>query len=61
MNDFASAKLRRPFLAWLKQEAARRGVPMYDLVEELVARGGRRAWGVVVADGAQVKVTARRK
>lgn len=45
MTDFASVKLRRPFLTWLKVEAARRGVPMYDLVEELVARGGRRAWG----------------
>ena len=43
-SDFGSAKLRRPFLAWLKREAARRGVPMYELVEELAARGGPRAW-----------------
>lgn len=39
MNDFASVKLSRPFVAWLKREAARRGIPMYEVVEELVARG----------------------
>jgi hypothetical protein len=43
-SNFGSAKLRRPFLAWLKQEAARRGTTIYDLVEELVARGGHRPW-----------------
>jgi hypothetical protein len=44
--EFASVKLTRPFSAWLKLEAARRGVFMYELVEELVARGfgGRRVW-----------------
>jgi hypothetical protein len=43
-NDFASVKLRRPFLAWLKREAARRGLPMYEVVEVLVSRLGVRPW-----------------
>jgi len=43
-NDFASIKLSRPFVAWLKREAAKRGVPMYELVEQLVARGMQRPW-----------------
>ena len=43
-TDFASAKFARPILAWLKREAARKGLPMYELVEELVARGGPRPW-----------------
>ena len=43
-TDFATAKLARPFVVWLKLEAARRGVPIYELVEELVARGGPRPW-----------------
>jgi acyl-CoA reductase-like NAD-dependent aldehyde dehydrogenase len=44
--DFASVKLARPFAAWLKRESARRGTFMYELAEELVARGygGRRPW-----------------
>ncbi len=43
-NDFASVKLTRPFVAWLKQEAARRGIPMYALVEDLAERAGHRPW-----------------
>jgi hypothetical protein len=43
-TEFASVKLARPFVAWLKREAARRGIPMYELVEELAARGLRRPW-----------------
>ncbi len=43
-TEFASVKLARPFVAWLKREAARRGVPMYELVEELAARGMPRPW-----------------
>jgi hypothetical protein len=43
--DFASIKLSRSFVAWLKRESARRGVPMYELVEQLVARGmPQRPW-----------------
>jgi hypothetical protein len=38
-NNFASVKLRRPFVVWLKREAARRSVPMYELVEELCTKG----------------------
>jgi len=43
-TDFASCKLRRQFVAWLKQQAALRGVPIYELVEELAARGQSRPW-----------------
>lgn len=43
-TDFASCKLRRPFVMWLKQQAARRGVPLYELVEELAARGRSKPW-----------------
>jgi hypothetical protein len=38
VTAFASAKIRRPLLAWLKVEAARKGVPMYKLLEHLVAK-----------------------
>ena len=44
MTDFATVKLARPFAAWLKVEAARRGVFMYELIEELVAQGKKRPW-----------------
>lgn len=44
MTDFASVKLSRPFVSWLKREAAVRGLPMYELVEEMVGRGGSRPW-----------------
>lgn len=43
-TEFASIKLARPFVAWLKREAARRGVSMYELVEELVCRGREKPW-----------------
>ena len=43
-TEFASIKLARPFVAWLKREAARRGVYLYVLVEELVARGQKAPW-----------------
>ena len=45
-TEFASAKLARPFAIWLKQLAARRGLPMYELLEELVANGKPRPWRV---------------
>lgn len=41
---FASARLRQTFLRWLKIESAKRRVPMYELIEELIARGGPRPW-----------------
>ena len=37
--DFASVKLPRNFLVWLKVEAARKSVPIYALLENLVGRG----------------------
>ena len=43
-EGLASTKIARPFLGWLKIEAARRGVPMYELIEQLIARGGPRPW-----------------
>lgn len=44
-DNFASIKLSRPFVAWLKRQAAARGVPMYELVEELCARVyGKKPW-----------------
>jgi len=43
-SEFASVKLARTFVVWLKREAARRGISMYELVEELCARGGVRPW-----------------
>ncbi len=43
-SGFASMKVKREFLAWVKREAARRGLPMWDLVEDLFAHGGPRPW-----------------
>lgn len=45
-NDFATIKIKREFLIWLKIESSRRGVFLYDFVEDLVARSyaGRRVW-----------------
>lgn len=39
-------KIKRDFLVWLKMESARRGVFIYDLIEELAARGyaGKKIW-----------------
>lgn len=42
--ELASIKLSRPFLLWLKIEAARKRLPMYALLEKLVDRGGVRPW-----------------
>ena len=45
-TDFVTIKVKREFLVWLKMESARRGVFIYDLIEELAARGyaGKRVW-----------------
>jgi hypothetical protein len=46
-QDFASVKVSRPFAAWLKREAAKRGVPMYELIEQLAEIGLRqRPWRI---------------
>ena len=50
-QGFASIKAGRPFVAWLKRESARRGVPMYELLELLVSRGGARPWMPVSGSG----------
>lgn len=40
-----SIKVRREFLVWLKQTAAKRGCFVYEVLEELVAQGiGSRPW-----------------
>lgn len=47
-TEFSSAKLSKPFLLWLKVEAACKGRPMYEVLENLVAQGlkNRRPWDV---------------
>lgn len=60
-TEFASVKLSRPFVVWLKQQSARRGIPMYELVEELVSRGQKRFWRPdrSPADSAAVAVSGK--
>lgn len=45
-EDFAPVRLRARFVHWLKVEAAKRGISMYRMVEEVAASGqrGRRPW-----------------
>lgn len=45
-SDFSSVKLRNEFVAWLRQEAARRGVFLYELIEDITSRtiAGRTPW-----------------
>lgn len=45
-TDWASIKLPRPLVVWLKQKAAARGVFMTEVVEEMIARGlgGLQPW-----------------
>ena len=45
-TNFSSVKLRNEFVAWLRVEAARRGVFLYELVEEIASRtmAGRQPW-----------------
>jgi len=35
--DFATVRIRSDFLVWLKQESVRRGIFLYQLVEELAS------------------------
>lgn len=58
-GEFASCKLRRSFVVWLKQQAARRGVPIYELVEELAARGRSRPWQPPVPNAAGAETAGR--
>lgn len=46
MNDFATIKVRRELRLWLKKRAADADLPMYQLLEDLVAEalGGQRLW-----------------
>jgi hypothetical protein len=43
--EWATCKLRRPFVVWLKVQAARRGATMGELVEEFAERAmGSAPW-----------------
>jgi predicted DNA binding CopG/RHH family protein len=37
--EFSSMKIKRSLLRQLKIEAARQGIPIYELIERLVANG----------------------
>ena len=45
-TDWASIKLPRPLVVWIKQKAATRGVFMAVLVEEMITKaiGGSQPW-----------------
>jgi len=45
-TDFATVKVKREFLSWLKRESARRGIFIYELVEEMasVSLTGSKPW-----------------
>jgi hypothetical protein len=45
-NDFRTMKVRGEFLTWLRRESARRGIFLYELVEELAshAMAGKKPW-----------------
>ncbi len=61
-NNFATIKVRQRFRRWLKEEAARRELPMYRLLENLAADGiGERPWlpKTVTADKPRWKTTSK--
>lgn len=45
-HKFTTIKVRDGLRRWLKMEAAERGVPMYELIELLIAKQakGKRPW-----------------
>jgi hypothetical protein len=50
---FATLKVKGDFLSWLRRESSRRGVYLYELVEEITSKtlAGKRPWrGVGVVD-----------
>jgi hypothetical protein len=38
-NDFATVKVKRPFLRWLQRESLRRDLYIYDFLEEIAIAG----------------------
>jgi len=46
LTNFQTMKVRGEFLAWLRLESARRGIFLYELIEELAARSlaGNKPW-----------------
>lgn len=46
INQFSTMKVRSQFLTWIKQEAARRGIFMFQVLEETAAAtlGGAKPW-----------------
>ena len=61
-TDFRTMKVRGEFLAWLRQESARRGIFIYELVEELTSRSlaGKRPWRGSATRGSATRGTATR-
>ena len=47
-TDFSTMKIRSSFLAWLKRESGRRGLFLYEVVEEMatVALAGATPWSM---------------
>jgi hypothetical protein len=43
-DELVSVKVPKPFLTWLKVEAAKKSVPMYVLLEGLVFPGKAKPW-----------------
>lgn len=52
-EKFATVKVKGDFLAWLRRESLRRGVYLYELLEEVTARtlAGRRPWRGKTSEG----------
>jgi len=45
-SNFSTMKVRSEFFAWLRRESVRRGIFLYELVEELSSRSmfGKKPW-----------------
>lgn len=43
-QQFSSLKVPKPFLLWLKVEAAKKGISMYEYIEQLVWPRGKKPW-----------------
>jgi hypothetical protein len=51
-TNFATMKVRQEFLAWLRLESVRRGIFLYELVEEMASQAlvGKRPWARQMID-----------
>lgn len=51
-GKFTTIKVREELRRWLKVRAASEGVPMYELVETIIAKGAKgRPWEATAAGG----------